>query len=196
MQSKNKLKPSAGERLHIAKIKLMPCIICQASPPSECHEINQGQWFTSMPLCADCHRGSLNGIHGQRRLWNVYKMDELSALNETIRRICEEMPLKSIKSPFQEPFLPNAQQGSIKPKKARKGLNFRQQKTLRRGLRVQRLPLNIRRMRARQAYIIQTPQICLSLITRAIFSPCAGYAINGTSLLQQALQPLQLPPCR
>ena len=95
MQSKNKPKPSAGERLHIAKIKLMPCIICQASPPSECHEINQGQWFTSMPLCADCHRGSLNGIHGQRRLWNVYKMDELSALNETIRLIMSEKPSRT-----------------------------------------------------------------------------------------------------
>jgi len=100
MQSKNKAKPTAGERLHIAKIKLMPCIICQAQAPSECHEINQGQWFTSMPLCADCHRGSLNGIHGQRRLWNVKKLDELSALNETIRRLCEDIPLEGNKSPF------------------------------------------------------------------------------------------------
>jgi len=95
MQSKNKAKPNAGERLHIAKIKLMSCIICQASPPSECHEINQGQWFTSMPLCADCHRGSLNGIHGQRRLWNVYKMDELSALGETIRLLMSEKPSRN-----------------------------------------------------------------------------------------------------
>ena len=100
MQSKNKAKPTASERLHIARIKAMSCIICDAPPPSECHEINQGQWFTSMPLCADCHRGSLNGIHGQRRLWNVYKMDELSALNETIRKLSEEMPTRADKSPF------------------------------------------------------------------------------------------------
>lgn len=100
MQSKNKTKPTAEEKRHIERIKLMPCIICQAQAPSECHEINQGQWFTSIPLCADCHRGSLNGIHGQKRLWNVYKMDELSALNETIRKLCEQMPLESIKSPF------------------------------------------------------------------------------------------------
>ena len=100
MQSKIKAKPTASERLHIARIKAMSCIICDASAPSECHEINQGQWFTSMPLCADCHRGSLNGIHGQRRLWNVYKMDELSALNETIRKLSEEMPTRGDKSPF------------------------------------------------------------------------------------------------
>ena len=100
MQSKNKAKPTASERLHIARIKAMSCVICDASAPSECHETNQGQWFTSMPLCADCHRGSLNGIHGQKRLWNVYKMDELSALNETIRKLSEEMPFKATKSPF------------------------------------------------------------------------------------------------
>ena len=100
MFSKNKAKPTASERLHIARIKAMSCVICDASAPSECHEINQGQWFTSMPLCADCHRGSLNGIHGQRRLWNVYKMDELSALNETIRKLSEEMPTRGDKSPF------------------------------------------------------------------------------------------------
>lgn len=100
MFSKNKAKPTASERLHIARIKAMNCIICDNPAPSECHEITQGQWFTSMPLCADCHRGSVNGIHGQRRLWNVYKMDELSALNETIRKLCEETTIKRDISPF------------------------------------------------------------------------------------------------
>jgi hypothetical protein len=100
MFSKNKAKPTASERLHIARIKAMNCIICDNPAPSECHEIHQGQWYTSMPLCADCHRGSINGIHGQKRLWNVYKLDELSALNETIRKICEDIPVKSLKSPF------------------------------------------------------------------------------------------------
>lgn len=87
MYSKNKTKPTSCERLHIARIKDMACVVCDASGPSECHEINQGQWFTSMPLCADCHRGSLNGIHGQKRIWSVYKLDELSALNITIMRL-------------------------------------------------------------------------------------------------------------
>lgn len=95
MQSKNKTKSTAEEKRHIERIKAMPCVICQAQAPSECHEINQGQWFTSIPLCADCHRGSVNGIHGQKRLWNVYKMDELAALNETIRNLMVEMPSKT-----------------------------------------------------------------------------------------------------
>jgi hypothetical protein len=42
-----------------------------------------------MPLCADCHRGSLLGIHGQKRAWHVRKMDEMKALNVTIQRIRE-----------------------------------------------------------------------------------------------------------
>lgn len=62
-------------------------MVCGASGPSECHEIEQGQWFTSMPLCPDCHRGSLNGIHGQKRMWAVHKLDELSALNKTLQTI-------------------------------------------------------------------------------------------------------------
>jgi hypothetical protein len=91
MQSKNKKAPTALERKHIAQIKEMDCVVCGASGPSECHEIEQGQWFTSMPLCADCHRGSINGIHGQKRIWAVYKLDELSALNKTLESIFGQM---------------------------------------------------------------------------------------------------------
>jgi hypothetical protein len=69
----------------------MDCVICGASGPSECHEIEQGQWFTSMPLCPDCHRGAFNGIHGQKRIWSVKKMNELSALNVTIERLIDSI---------------------------------------------------------------------------------------------------------
>lgn len=89
MQSKNKPSMTAAERRHVAKIKQMDCVVCGAGAPSECHEINQGQWFTSMPLCADCHRGGLNGLHGQKRIWSVKRLDELSALNITIQRLVE-----------------------------------------------------------------------------------------------------------
>jgi hypothetical protein len=87
MQSKNKTPMTSIEREHVAKIKEMDCVICNAAGPSECHEIKQGQWFTSMPLCSDCHRGSFNGWHGQKRMWAVKKMDELDALNVTIQRL-------------------------------------------------------------------------------------------------------------
>lgn len=89
MQSKNKPNPTNQEKAHILLIKEQPCVICEHPPPSECHELEQGQWFTSIPLCSDCHRGSHNGIHGQKRIWHVRRMTELSALNETIRRLMQ-----------------------------------------------------------------------------------------------------------
>ena len=87
MQSKNKKAPTQAERQHIERIKEMPCVVCDQPGPSECHELRQGEWFTSLPLCADCHRGSFNGIHGQKRIWNTLKMDELSALNKVISKL-------------------------------------------------------------------------------------------------------------
>lgn len=87
MQSKNKPSMTKAEREHVQRIKEMPCGVCDASGPSEAHELKQGQWFTSIPLCADCHRGSFNGIHGQARIWAVKKLDEQEVLNETIRQL-------------------------------------------------------------------------------------------------------------
>jgi hypothetical protein len=87
VQSRNKPAPTKAERAHIERVKAMACVVCDAQGPSECHEIEQGQWFTSMPLCADCHRGAHNGIHGQRRVWLARKWRELDALNETLRRL-------------------------------------------------------------------------------------------------------------
>jgi hypothetical protein len=65
MQSKNKPAPRADEKRHIERIKAMPCAVCSASAPSEAHEIEQGLWFLSVPLCADCHRA--NGASGRPR---------------------------------------------------------------------------------------------------------------------------------
>ena len=87
MQSKNKKAPTAAERRHIVAVKSLPCSVCDAPGPSDCHEIKQGQWFTSVALCPSCHTGSVMGIHGQKRMWAIKKMDELDALSETLARI-------------------------------------------------------------------------------------------------------------
>lgn len=87
MQSKNKPAMSAAERRHVERIKAMSCAVCNATGPSEAHEIEQGSWFTSIPLCADCHRGQHNGLHGQRRVWSALKLTELRALDSTIERL-------------------------------------------------------------------------------------------------------------
>lgn len=80
-------KLSAKDKAHLATIKAMPCGVCGAAAPSEAHHVEQHQQYTAIPLCADCHRGSHNGIHGQKRIWNVLKKSELSVLNDTIRSL-------------------------------------------------------------------------------------------------------------
>lgn len=90
MQSKNKPVPTKAEREHIQRVQAMPCGVCEAPGPSEVHEIEQGLWFASIPLCPDCHRGSLLGLHGQRRAWKVRKITELVVLANTIEQLVRE----------------------------------------------------------------------------------------------------------
>lgn len=90
MISKNKKAMTTEERDHVTRIKEMRCSVCEATGPSEAHELEQGQWFTSIPLCQDCHRGGFNGIHGQARIWKVKKLTEMVCLNETIKHIVNE----------------------------------------------------------------------------------------------------------
>lgn len=84
MNSKNL---TAADRAHIANVKALPCSVCDAAGPSDAHHINQGQHFTVVALCKDCHTGSRMGFHGQRFAWKIAKMDELDALNVTLRRL-------------------------------------------------------------------------------------------------------------
>lgn len=90
MQNKGKKTPTVAERKHIRRVKLLPCSVCDAAGPSDAHEIKQGQWFTCVALCGSCHTGSILGWHGNRRAWAIRKMDELAALNITIKRLMEK----------------------------------------------------------------------------------------------------------
>lgn len=87
MHSKNKARMTIAEREHVDRVKSLPCSVCGAAGPSEAHEPVQGLWFISIALCADCHRGSLNGLHGRKTMWRIHKMDEWAALNKTIEAL-------------------------------------------------------------------------------------------------------------
>lgn len=80
-------KLNAKERAYVARVKELPCSVCDARGPSEAHHVKQHSQYTCVALCEDCHRGSFNGWHGQKRMWSVMKMDELDALNITIKRL-------------------------------------------------------------------------------------------------------------
>lgn len=89
MQSKNKRAPTVAERRHIEAVKALPCSVCDSHGPSDAHEIKQGQWFSAVALCKECHQGPLMGWHGQKRAWAIRKMDEVDALAVTVRRLME-----------------------------------------------------------------------------------------------------------
>jgi hypothetical protein len=78
-----------AEREHIQQVKELPCSVCDAPPPSDAHHIKQSCQYTVIALCKSCHQGSMMGWHGQKRAWAIAKMDEMDALNVTIKRLRE-----------------------------------------------------------------------------------------------------------
>lgn len=88
MRSKNSKKHTLRESIHMANVKLLPCSVCGAPPVSEAHHIKQGQHFTTVALCHECHRGT-NGWHGNKTMWRIHKMSELDALAVTIENLMD-----------------------------------------------------------------------------------------------------------
>ena len=82
---------SDKERKHLAMVKELPCSVCNSPPPSDAHHVKQHRQYLCIALCKDCHQGSFNGLHGQKRMWSVMKMDEEDALNVTIERIVNQL---------------------------------------------------------------------------------------------------------
>ena len=89
MQSQNK-RTTQAEREHLARVKALPCSVCDEPPPSDAHHIKQSSAYTCVALCKSCHQGSLMGWHGQRRMWAIKKMDEIDALAVTVERLMRE----------------------------------------------------------------------------------------------------------
>lgn len=86
MRTKNAARITAAEAAHMAKVKMAGCVICNAGPPNEAHHPRQGLHFCTIAVCTDCHTGT-GGWHRNKTMWRIAKMDELSALNETLRRV-------------------------------------------------------------------------------------------------------------
>jgi hypothetical protein len=78
-----------SESTYLGWIKCLPCGVCGQTGQIEAHHIRQHKQYICIPLCADCHRGAFNGIHGQKRIWNVLKVDEIDILNDTIKKLTQ-----------------------------------------------------------------------------------------------------------
>lgn len=93
MRSKNHKAITAHESEWLADVKSIDCSVCDATPPlpggGHAHHIKQQRHYTAVGLCHDCHQGPHNGWHGRRHMWLIKHMDEIDALNVTIRRVLE-----------------------------------------------------------------------------------------------------------
>ena len=86
MRAKNSKALTKDERDHLFRVKSLACSCCGALGPSQAHHINQGQHYTCVPLCPDCHTGP-NGIHGNKSFMRIRKLDELGMLATTIKAL-------------------------------------------------------------------------------------------------------------
>jgi hypothetical protein len=82
-------KLTQAERRHLAAVKSLPCSLCDAPGPSDAHHVRQHRQYTCVALCKECHQGAIMGWHGEKAMWRIKKMDELDALNVTLRRLLE-----------------------------------------------------------------------------------------------------------
>ena len=83
-------KLTTAERDWIGMIKELPCSVCGAHSPSDAHHIKQSCSYAVVALCKSCHQGSKMGWHGEKAAWYIAKMDELDALNETLKNLAKQ----------------------------------------------------------------------------------------------------------
>ena len=89
MRSKNSAALTTSEKKHMERLRQLPCSVCDAPGPSDAHHIKQGLHFTAVALCQACHTGPIGGWHGQKRMWTLAKLDEIGALNITLKRVSQ-----------------------------------------------------------------------------------------------------------
>jgi hypothetical protein len=77
------------QKAYIGLVKELPCSVCDAPGPSDAHHIDQDLQYCVVALCKSCHQNSKLGWHGEKRMWKIKKMDQLDALDITIKRLLE-----------------------------------------------------------------------------------------------------------
>lgn len=83
---------NAAEKRHLDRVAGLPCCLC-GDTPVQVHHIRDGQgmaqrasnWL-AVPLCPDCHVGP-KGVHGDRTMLRIMKMEELDMLADTIKKL-------------------------------------------------------------------------------------------------------------
>lgn len=88
------MSKSVAARKHLSRVAQLPCACCGAHGV-HVHHVREGQGmsqrasdFLTIPLCPDCHVGT-NGVHGNKSLMRIQKIEELDLLARTIEKLSE-----------------------------------------------------------------------------------------------------------
>lgn len=80
------------QKMYMDRVAKLCCCVC-GDQGVELHHIREGMGMSQraanwlvVPLCYGCHRGP-KGLHGDRSMWKVMKMDEMDALAKTIESV-------------------------------------------------------------------------------------------------------------
>ena len=81
-----------AEKSHMDRVASLSCVCCGAHGV-HVHHLREGQgmsqrasnWLT-IPLCPECHTGP-NGIHGNKSLMRIQKIEEIDLLARTIEAL-------------------------------------------------------------------------------------------------------------
>lgn len=82
---------------HMGRVAALGCILCRiqgrGQAPAEIHHLREGVGmaqrqsdYLTVPLCPDCHRGP-SGLHGDKSLMRISKLDELGLLAATLEEL-------------------------------------------------------------------------------------------------------------
>lgn len=81
-----------AERRHMDRVASLPCMVCGADGV-HVHHVREGQGmaqrasnFLTIAVCPDCHTGP-RGIHGDKSIMRVMKLDEMALLAMTIEAL-------------------------------------------------------------------------------------------------------------
>lgn len=82
-----------ANKSHLDRVASLDCVLCGRSGPSTVHHIREGQGmgqraddFLTVALCPECHQGP-HGVHGDRALLRIQKVEEMDLLVRTLRRL-------------------------------------------------------------------------------------------------------------
>lgn len=84
------------DRKHLEAVKMLPCVICGAPPPSDAHHVIHDRWGqlracdrATIPLCKGHHQDGPESIHQNKRAWREKHGPDYGFLNRVKRQIAE-----------------------------------------------------------------------------------------------------------